>query len=164
VNRWYSIRQDRVRIHTGDEVTYTYVDHRGSVFIVPVTPDGNVLLIRQYRYPVRAWCWEVPAGGIEAGEDAARAAARELTEEVGAARFQLRPVAAFYTSTGMSNARSQVYLATQVEVGSSRHEPTELLSVVPLPTAEVLRMARSAEITDGQSALAVLLCEQYLNG
>jgi ADP-ribose pyrophosphatase len=162
VTRWYSIRQDRVRTHTGEEIGYTYIDHPGSVFVVPVTLDGDILLIRQYRYPVHEWCWEVPAGGIEASEDAVSAAARELAEEVGALSYQLWPVAAFYSSTGISNARSQVYLATEVEVGPSQREPTELLHVVALPQAEALHMARSGEITDGQSALAVLLCERYL--
>jgi ADP-ribose pyrophosphatase len=162
VTQWYSIRQDRVRTHTGEQISYTYIDHPGSVFVVPVTRDGNVLLIRQYRYPVHEWCWEVPGGGIEVGEEAARAAARELCEEVGALSYQLMPVAAFYPATGMSNARSQVYLATEVEVGPSRREPTELLHVVTLPPAEALHMARMGEITDGQSALAVLLCERYL--
>ena len=162
VTPWYSIRRDRVRTHTGDEIIYTYVDHPGAVFVVPVTVDGDVLLIRQYRYPVREWCWEVPAGGIEATEDSAAAAARELAEEVGAVSYHLRPIAAFYASNGMSNARSEVYLATEVEVGPTRHEPTELLRVVALPREETLRMARAGEITDGQSALAVLLCERYL--
>jgi len=162
VTPWYSIRRDRVRTHTDDAISYTYVDHPGAVFVVPVTLDGDVLLIRQYRYPVREWCWEVPAGGIETPEDGAAAAARELAEELGAVSFHLRPVAAFYASNGMSNARSQVYLATQVEVGQSRCEPTELLRVVAVPQEEALRMARAGEITDGQSALALLLCERYL--
>ncbi len=162
VTPWYSIRRDRVRIHTGDEISYTYVDHPGAVYVVPVALDGAVLLIRQYRYPVRDWCWEVPAGGIEAPEDGSAAAARELTEELGAVSYHLRPVAIFYASNGISNERSQVYLATQVEIGQSRREPTELLHVVAVPQQEALRMARAGEITDGQSALALLLSERYL--
>ena len=162
VTAWYSIRRDRVRIHTGDEISYTFVDHPGAVFVVPVALDGAILLIRQYRYPVHDWCWEVPAGGIEASEDGAAAAARELTEELGAVNYHLRPVATFYPSNGISNQRSQVYLATQVEVGQSRREPTELLRVVAVPQQEALRMARAGEITDGQSALALLLSERYL--
>ena len=162
VNPWYSIRRDTVRTHTGDEIQYTYVDHPGAVFVVPVTVDGDVLLIRQYRYAVRAWCWEMPAGGIEAAEDGEAAAARELAEELGGVRAHIRPVAAFYTSNGISNERSQVYLATGVEVGHSTPEPTELLRVVAVPQTEALRMAHAGEITDGQSALALLLCEPYL--
>ncbi len=162
VTKWYSIRRDRVRTHTGNEISYTYVDHPGAVFVVPVAPDGAILLIRQYRYTVQEWCWEVPAGGIEAAEDGAAAVARELAEELGAVNYTLRPVGAFYANIGISNARSLVYLATQVEVGQSRLEPTELLRVVAVPQQEALRMARAGEIADGQSALALLLCERYL--
>lgn len=162
VTRWYSVRQDWVRTHTGGEISYTYVEHPGAVYVVPVTTDGEVLLIRQYRYPVHAWLWEVPSGGIEAGEDGATAAARELAEEVGAVSPSIQQVAAFYTSAGISDERSGVYLATQVALGQSRREATELLRVVALPLEEALRMAHGGEITDAQSALALLLCEPYL--
>jgi ADP-ribose pyrophosphatase len=162
VNPWYSIRRDRVRTHLGDEITYTYIDHPGAVYIVPVTSDGDIVLIEQYRYPVHAWCWEVPAGGIEAGEEPAAAAARELTEEVGAVEYRLEPVATFYANNGISNERAHVYLAKQVDIGQRRLEPTELLHVVMVPHDEALRMARAGEITDGQSALALMLCERHL--
>jgi ADP-ribose pyrophosphatase len=162
VTPWYAIRRDRVRTHLGDEITYTYVDHPGAVYIVPVTADSDIVLIQQYRYPVRAWCWEVPAGGLEVGEEPAAAAARELSEELGAVNYHLESVAAFFASNGISNERSHVYLATQVEVGQRRLEPTELLRFVRIPQAEALRMARAGEITDGQSALALMLCEPYL--
>jgi 8-oxo-dGTP pyrophosphatase MutT (NUDIX family) len=162
VTPWYSIRRDRVRTHHGDEISYTYIDHPGAVFVVPATASGEVLLIRQYRYPVREWCWEVPAGGVEAGEDGAAAAARELAEELGAVSFHIRPVATFWASNGISNQRSQVYLADEVIVGQNRPERTELLRIVAVPQHEALRMAHAGEITDGQSALALLLCESYL--
>jgi ADP-ribose pyrophosphatase len=91
------------------------------------------------------------------------AVARELAEEVGATSRSIQPIASFYTSAGISNERSQVYLASDVTVGRSRREPTELIRVVALPVAEALRMAHAGEITDAQSALALLLCEPYLN-
>jgi ADP-ribose pyrophosphatase len=162
VNPWYAIRRDRVWTHLGDEITYTYIDHPGVVFIVPVTADGDIVLIEQYRYPVHAWCWEVPAGGIEAGEEPAVAAARELAEEVGAVVYHLESVTTFYANNGISNERAHVYLAKNVEIGQRQLEPTELLRVVKVPQDEALRMARAGEITDGQSALALMLCEPYL--
>ncbi len=162
VTRWYAMRRDRVRTHTGEEITYTYMDHPGAIYVVPVTAGGDILMLRQYRYPVRDWCWEVPAGGIEAAEDGVSAAARELAEELGGIAQHIWPVAAFYASNGISNERSEVYLARDVEVGSSRPEMTELLHVVAVPQDEAVRMARAGEVTDGQSALALLLCEPYL--
>jgi ADP-ribose pyrophosphatase len=63
-SRWYNLRQDRLRTQAGHEFTYTLVDHPGAVWIVPLTNDGYVALIRQYRYTVDDWCYEVPAGGL----------------------------------------------------------------------------------------------------
>ncbi len=159
---WLVLRQDRVRTHTDVEITYTYLERPESVFVVPVTARGEVVLLRQYRYPVRAWCWEVPAGAWDADEDGMAAAARELKEEVGGVCQEMRSLGAFYSANGVSNERFHVYLALGVTLGANQLEHTELLHVVPLPRDEVLRMAHAGEITDGPSALALLLCEPHL--
>lgn len=159
---WLIIRQDRVRTHTGEEITYSYLDHQGAVTVVPVTSDDRIVLLRQYRYVVRAWGWETPAGSIDGDEDEMAAAARELAEEIGGTAREMRFIAAFNASNGISNQRMAVYLATGVTLGETNHEATELMRVVPLPRADVLRMAHAGEITDGISALALLLAEPYL--
>lgn len=159
---WLRIRQDQVRIHTGADITYSYVDHQGAVAVVPVTPEGRIVLLRQYRYTVRAWCWEVPSGSIDGAEDGATAAARELAEEIGGAAAELRLITSFFVSNGISNERMAVYLATGVTLGAVSHEDTELMHVVPLPRTEALRLAHAGEITDGCSALALLLAEPHL--
>ena len=64
-SRWYNLRQDHIRTQDGHEFTYTIVDHPGAVWVVPITADGHVILIRHYRYTVDDWCWEVPAGEYE---------------------------------------------------------------------------------------------------
>ena len=159
---WLVIRQDRVRTHAGDEITYSYLDHQGAVTVVPVTGNGNIVLLRQYRYTVRAWGWETPAGSIDGDEGGMAAATRELAEEIGGTATALRHIAAFNVSNGISNQRMAVYLATGVTLGETNHEDTELMRVVSLPRAEVLRMAHAGEIRDGISALALLLAEPYL--
>lgn len=159
---WLAIRQDRVRTHHDEEITYSYVDHQGAIAVVPVTTDGRIVLLRQYRYTVRAWCWEVPSGSIEGAEDGASAATRELAEEIGGQAQALHLITTFYLSNGISNERMVVYLATGVTLGESHHEATELMRVVPLARAEALRLAHAGEITDGPSALALLLAEPHL--
>jgi len=62
-NPWYALRQDRVRTHTGKQITYTFMEHPGAVAVVPVTDNGEIILIKSYRYTVKDWCWEVPMGG-----------------------------------------------------------------------------------------------------
>jgi ADP-ribose pyrophosphatase len=161
-SQWYNLRQDRLRTQDGHEFTYTLVDHPGAVWVVPVTTDGQVVLIWQYRYTVGEFCMEVPAGGISPGLTPEEVARRELLEEVGGRAADLRYVGQFYTSNGISNEVAYVYLATGVEMGETRREPTELMEIKLVPVEEALRIAREGEISDGPSALALLWCESLL--
>lgn len=161
---WIRLRQDDIAI--GDEqITYTYLDQPPGVFVVPVTGDRRVVLIRQYRYPVDAWCLEVPAGGTHdrPGVPLADLAREELREEVGGTCTTIEPVGSFYPSVTHSAQESHVFLALGVEL---RHEPrweaTERIEIVPVPLAEALHLARTGQMTDGQSALSLLLCEERL--
>jgi ADP-ribose pyrophosphatase len=159
---WYNLRQDRLRTPAGDEFTYTLVDHPGAVWVVPITADGHIVLVRQYRYTVDDWCYEVPAGGLSPGLTPEEVARRELLEEVGGEAAEMRYVGQFYTSNGISNEVAYVYLATGVELGDTRREPTELMEIRLVSVEEALRMAREGDISDGPSALALLWCERLL--
>lgn len=162
VTQWLAVRRDTVRTHTGDNITYSYIERPNCVAIVPVTTSGELLLLRQYRYPVRDWCWEVPMGGIEDSEAPEATVTRELAEEAGGQATSLRYIATFYTATGSLTQQCVVYLALGVERQANAPEPTELLHTTTLPVAEALRMAQAGEITDGMSALSLLLCAPYL--
>ena len=162
-SHWYNLRQDRLRSPEGRKFTYTLVDHPGAAWVVPVTTEGQVALIWQYRYPVDAWCYEVPAGGLSQDLTPEEAARRELLEEIGGTAADLRYAGQFYTSNGISNEVAYVYLATGVELGKPHREPTELMEVRLVPVDEALRMAREGEISDGPSALALLWCEPLLS-
>ncbi len=155
---WRNVRVDRVRLHTGSEIEYTYLETPPAVFVVPLLGDGRVVLIRQYRHPVRDWVWEVPAGSIgdESPEETAR---RELREEIGGTCAELVPLGWFYSSSAHLTLKSYPFLAVGVELGASRLEETELLQVVPTPADEVLRRVRAGAFGGGQSALSLLLAE-----
>ncbi len=161
-SQWYSLRQDRLRAPGGDEFTYTVIEHPGAVWIVPVTLEGQIALIWNYRYAVDDWCYEVPAGGLSPGLLPEETARRELLEEVGGTARELRPVGQFYTTNGISNEVAYVYLAIDVELGETHREPTELMEMHLVPLEEALRMAHEGEISDGPSALALLRCERLL--
>jgi ADP-ribose pyrophosphatase len=161
-SHWYNLQQDQVRTRDGHIFTYTVIDHPGAVWVVPVTADGQVVLIRSYRYPVADWCYEVPAGGLLPDLTPEEVAHRELLEEVGGTAAALHHVGQFYTSNGISNEVAYVYLAKDVELGESQPEPTELVEMHLVPVEQALRMAREGAITDGPSALALLWCEELL--
>jgi ADP-ribose pyrophosphatase len=81
--RIFDVTVDRVRLPHGRETTLEIVRHEGSVVLIPVTDDGKLLLVRQYRYAVGRFLWELPAGSLESGEDLEAAAVRECHEELG---------------------------------------------------------------------------------
>jgi ADP-ribose pyrophosphatase len=105
---------------------------------------------------------EVPAGGLSPGLTPEQVARHELLEEVGGTAAELRYVGQFYTSNGISNEVAYVYLTPSVGLGKTHREPTELMEMRLVPIEEALRMARSGEIADGPSALALLWCEPTL--
>lgn len=163
--KWLKLRQDRVQLKGKGEITFTYVDNPGAVVIVPVIGDGNLALIRQYRYTVDEWCLEVPAGGIHDAEGAslAQVACKELLEEIGGTCSDLSYVTHFYASNGNSAQPFHVFLALGVELQSRQTlEETELIEIYSVPIAKALELARSGRIRDGASALAILLCENRL--
>ena len=160
-NDWYALRQDQVRTHTGDQITYTFMEHPGAVAIVPVTADQNIVLIRSYRYTVKDWCWEIPMGGRD-HEDLEVVAKKELLEEIGGVTSDLEYISYFYANNGVSDIRCDVFLARDVEFGDNQPEAAELIETKVFPKNEVFRMAYAGEITDGMSALSLFLCKKYL--
>lgn len=162
---WMRLRQDRIAIAGGGEVTYTYEERADAVGIVPVTRDGIVLLIRQYRYPLDHWCLEIPAGGMRdhpgaTPEDVARI---ELREEVGATCDTLLPAGWFYVACASRHQRFHVFLALDVvQSAECAHEPTERIERCPMSVRNALHLARSGRMPEGQSALSLLLCEDLL--
>lgn len=164
-SHWYNVRQDDIRLPNGQEITFTQIEHPGFVSIVPVTPDRQIVLIYSYRYTVDDWVWEVPAGGLgnKPGLTPLAVAQEELAEEVGGRATDWRSLGSYYAGIGSSNVRAHVFLATGVQLNGPQHlESTEIIQVRTLPVAAALSLARSGAMEDGQSILALLLCEPLL--
>lgn len=159
---WYSVRRDEILLPNGEHGEYNVVQHPGAVWIVPLTTANEIVMIYSYRHAVGDWCWEVPAGAVAAGQEPIAAARVELREEVGGTAAAWRYLGPFYASNGISNEEGHLFLATGVTLATPSHEPAEILEIHLKPVAEVLAMARHNEVSDGPSALALLLCEPYL--
>ncbi|WP_324392555.1 NUDIX hydrolase [Aggregatilinea sp.] len=158
-SKWYSLRQDELADRSGERLTYTVVEKPDAVWIIPVTADGHIVLIDQYRYAIDEWCLEIPAGNIEPGVDPQAMAARELREEIGGAAERLVPVTEYFTMNGIGNERAHVYLALGVTLDEPERETTEHITLRVLPADEALRLTHEGAIKDGPSALALLLAE-----
>jgi ADP-ribose pyrophosphatase len=162
-NPWISLRSDRLEVRGRGRVDYTYVQHPGGILVVPVTTQGQILLIRQYRYPVDAWCLEVPAGGRHEDSDPEATARRELLEETGATCGRLQKVSQFFVSNSLLDEICQVFLAWDCVLGAKQGlERGEFIELQPLPIAEAMALARTGGVQDGKSALALLMCESHL--
>ncbi len=161
-NKWYRLRSDDVRFPDGVEGVYTVVERGEAVFIVPVLPDGRLVVLRNYRYTVGKWLWEVPAGGLENGISPLEMARRELKEEAGGSAALIKPIGAFYTAPGISDEKSWVFLAHDVTLGTPHRESSEVMEVHALPIDEVLALIHSGDMQDGPSALSVLLALPHL--
>ena len=160
---YWQVRRDKIGLPNGKEGEYFYVEKPPCVFVVPVTNDNKVILIRNYRHPVKSWCWEVPAGGVEKDQTLEQAAKAELQEEVGGEAKNIEFITKFYFSNGMSNEEAQLFLATGVSIGEHDREEFEIIESHEVSIDDALIMAKNGQIKDAPSALAILLCEELLN-
>lgn len=159
---WYQVRQDEIITPNGRPGVYNTIEKSDAVWIIPVTADGQIAMIRSYRYTVDNWCWEVPAGSVKPGRSLEETAREELLEEVGGTAAMLEYIAPYYLANGICNEVGHFFLATGVVLGEPHHEAAEVIEVHLKPIDEVLKMARTHQITDGPTALGLLLCADQL--
>lgn len=142
---------DEVRLDDGATISREVVLHPGAVAIVPVLPDGRLVLIRQYRHATGGDLWEIPAGTLEPPESPEACAARELAEETGYTADTLTPLGAFFTAPGFCTERMHLFLATELRDGVQRPEEDERISVHPLADTEVAAMVEDGRIADAKT-------------
>lgn len=133
------------------------VHHPGAVGIIVQTDPAHVLLVRQYRYPIRAWTWEIPAGTRAPGEDPATTAQRELEEEAGLIAGRLDECTRFHPAVGLSDEELIIYRAHDCRPGRRAPDPGELISVANVPLTELADLRRSGALCDGKTLIALAL-------
>lgn len=154
---WCSFRVDEARLPGGMEIEYAILESGGFAAVVPVTEDGRVVLVRQWRQPLGAFTLELPSGGVDEHEPLETAARRELLEETGYRADRLERLASMHTSTGRSTEMCHLFrcLAVRDEAGP-RPEPTEQIQVVEMPLGEALGEVSAGRITDMATVLGLL--------
>ena len=156
-NPWCAFRVDEVVLPSGTTIEYGVLEGVGFAAVVPITEDGTVVLVRQWRQPLEAFTLELPSGGVEVGEDPAEAAERELLEETGYRAQGLVHLASVHTSTGRTTEVCHLFTCRAVrDPGGPRPEPTEFIRVVELPLQEALGEISSGRITDAATVLGLL--------
>lgn len=152
----FGVRRDRVIEPGGIEVVRDTVTHHGSVVLLPVFPNGDILLIRQYRHAVGTSLWELVAGRIEPGESPLKAAYRELVEETGYRARRFRKLFAAYPTPGFVSEKMIIYAAEGLTAGASRPEADERILSRRFSLAQALRMIRRGSLCDAKSIAAIL--------
>lgn len=160
--RAFSIRRDYLKTPNGRETRLEIIEHGGSVVLIPVDADGNLLFVRQYRHAVGKDLLELPAGTRDGDEPFEKCAARELREETGMEAGNLQKVGEFYLAPGYSSEFMTVYLATGLKENPLDGDDDEFLNVEKIPLKKAIEMAERGELPDAKSLAALLLARPYL--
>jgi ADP-ribose pyrophosphatase len=156
-NPWCAFRVDEVALPGGATIEYGVLEGGGFASVLPLTEEGRVVLVRQWRQPLGDFTLELPSGGVDRGEDPRGAAERELFEEAGFRAVGLEHLVSVHTSTGRTDEVCHLFRCRAVrDPGGPRPEPTEFITVVELPLEEALDGISDGTITDAATVLGLL--------
>ena len=151
------IFKDTIRLPNGKTATREYTIHHGAVCILPLLDNGDVLLERQFRYPVGQVITEIPAGKLDyIGEDPEQAALRELREETGAVAGEMLPLGVFYPTCAYSSEVIHMFLARKLTFGERELDEDEFLNVFRMPLRELVDKILAGQIPDAKTPAAAL--------
>jgi ADP-ribose pyrophosphatase len=160
--RIVSVRIDEVRYEDGRSHRAEVVEHRESMAVVAVGPDGRLLMVRQYRHPAAGELLETPAGSVDPGETAEAAVNRELSEETGYRAREVTLLGAFYLAPGWATEYMHVYLARDLYEAEAEPDEDERIETVWLTPEEWEGKIRAGEVRDSKSIAAWHLALPHL--
>ena len=162
IGKFINMFVDKVRLPNQHIVELEYIDHPGAAAIVPIDDEGNVIMVRQFRYAASGFVWEIPAGKLDNGEKPERCAYRELQEETGFRAQQWDPLGFIWTTPGFTNEKIWLYLARDLEPCAQALEDSEVLTVEKVPARKAIADAKQGRINDGKTVCALLRAEPLL--
>lgn len=147
---------DKIRLPNGGEAVREVARHPGGVCVLALTPAGEVLFVRQYRYPYGKEILELPAGKLEPGEEPMAAALRELEEETGYTSDILHPLGTVYPSPGCMDEVLHLFLAGELKKTAQNLDEDEFLQVEAIPLQKALAMVAGDALPDAKTQVALL--------
>jgi ADP-ribose pyrophosphatase len=160
--RVLGLEVDRVRLSNGRTTEIELVRHPGAVAVAPVTADGHLLMVRQFRFATGDWLLEVPAGKLDPGEEPDGAVARELEEETGFRAGRIESLGWVWTTPGFTDEVIHLYLALDLEPTRQSLQDDEVLTVERLPIGEAIDRALEGRLFDAKSVCCVLRAARRL--
>lgn len=158
------VKRDTVELPNGNTATREYVTHNGGSCVIAVTDNNEIVLERQFRYPMGRVITEVPAGKLEIGEDPMEAAKRELIEETGYIPGKLQFIGKYIGSPALNNEVVYMYLATELTLDISIPDEDEFLEVFTMPFEEAVEKVMNNEIEDARTQVCILKAHKILKG
>ena len=158
------LRIDTVRTADGGESTREIIEIGDAIVVNAVDVDDNILLVRQYRKAVEMELLELPAGGIDPGEDAETAVRREMQEETGYLPGKVEKLGGFYSTPGFCTEYLYLYLATELTPSRLHAEDTAGISLVRVPVSEIPALLTSGRIKDAKSIAGLLMYLEHRRG
>ena len=150
--RIFQLEIDVVKLPTGHTIDMEIVRHPGSVVLLPIPEPGKIILIRQYRYTIDRWIWELPAGSLKAGEDPDKAAARECEEEIGLAPATVTRLRGYYPTPGFCDEEMIYYrcedLRPPAADSTAKKDDDEEIEPRTFTIDEARALVQSGEIVD----------------
>jgi ADP-ribose pyrophosphatase len=160
--RILNLRKDKVHVKDNKTSYREIVEHNGGVALAAVTPEGKMVMVRQYRKAAEKAVLEVPAGKIEKEEDHRITAERELKEETGYSAGRVEFITSFYSSIGYSTEVIYLYFATDLTPGDTDFDDNESIEILEYDLKELKDMVLHGEIEDAKTIAAILLVESYI--
>jgi ADP-ribose pyrophosphatase len=160
----FGVRRDEVLEPSGVRAVREVITHPGSVVVLPVLPDGRILLIRQYRYATRRYLWELVAGRIDSGESVRQAAARELIEETGYRAKRFRVFLDVFPTPGFLEERMYILLAEELTAGEAQPEEDEKITAKAYARTDLERMIQKNVLRDAKTIAGLLYYFRFLAG
>lgn len=159
----FGVRRDEVLEPSGVRATREVITHPGSVVVLPVLPDGRILLIEQYRHAARQYLWELVAGRIDAGETPKQAAAREMIEETGYRAKRFRIFLDVFPTPGFLEERMFLLLAKGLTAGKAEPEEDEKIFSRAYNRKQLEEMIRRGKLRDAKSIAGLLFYFRFLS-
>ena len=160
--RVLTVFKDNVTLDSGVTVDMDIVRHPGASAIVPLTDQNDIILLKQYRYALGEFIWEIPAGTLEPGEPPLSCAKRELIEEAGVSAEKWEKLGEIIPVPGYSDEKIHLFLATELSPAQQNLDQDEILHVHTVAFREAIRMIRTGHIVDGKSITGILLAKEQL--
>lgn len=159
-NPWIRVVEDIVELPNGKETIYGVVRCGECVGVLPFVDDDHVLLVQQYRYVAGRATWEMPTGGVKAGESLDAAAQRELGEEAGVRAGRLEPLISYHTSKSVVEETAHLFVARELLAAHDEPDETELIRRQVWRFDDAVTAAVTGAITDSMTVMALLLAER----